>query len=318
MKSWKKNFLLFVWVFISACGASPAKPRPSLPLPPTASNDDGTEPMQTVLKDLAYANVSAAEKLDLYVPSGEGPFATVLYFHGGAFANGDKDTNRIQAIIAHLLKAGYAVASMNYRESGEAIFPAQIHDAKAAVRWLRANAATYRLDAKRIAAWGDSSGANNVALLGTSCGDAFLEGGELGNSNQSSCVQAVVDFYGPINFLSMDQESIANSCNPMHDHANSPESRYMGAPIQSIPELVAKADPTSYLSADDPAFFIQHGTADCTVPYQQSETFHEALLDTVGNGKLSYQLFDGAKHGDPLFYTEANFDLVVQFLEAHL
>ena len=130
--------------------------------------------------------------------------------------------------VDQLLAAGYAVASINYRLSGEAIYPAQIHDAKAAVRFLRANAATYNLDPDKFGAWGASAGGNLVSLLGTTCGVAELEG-DLGNNDQSSCVQAVVDWFGPIDFLKMQEQLTEAGCSASTDDASSPESTLIGA-----------------------------------------------------------------------------------------
>ena len=148
-------------------------------------------------RDLVYARAGAKDLLlDLYLPEGAPrPLPLVVWIHGGGWRNGAKE----QTPARRLVERGYAVASINYRLSGEAIFPAQIHDCKAAVRWLRANAAKYGLDAGRVAAWGSSAGGHLVALLGTSGGIMELEGG-LGNADQSSRVQAVVDFFGPHGF----------------------------------------------------------------------------------------------------------------------
>lgn len=157
-------------------------------------------------KDVAYASTSAAQKLDIYLPAGNGPFPVVVVIHGGGFMVGDKAN---PALGDALLDAGYAVASVNYRLAAEAKYPAQIQDVKAAVRFLRANAAKYNLDPRRFAAFGQSAGGNLAATLGTSCGVAALEGAELGHADQSSCVQAVVDWFGPTDFLQMDKQLFA-------------------------------------------------------------------------------------------------------------
>jgi hypothetical protein len=131
---------------------------------------------------------------------------------------------------------------------------------------LSANAAKYNLDPQRFAAFGQSAGANLAATLWTSCGVAALEGAELGNSDQSSCVQAVVDWFGPTDFLQMDKQFAGTSCPVNHDAANSPESMVIGAAIQTVPEKTQAANPITYVSAKAPPFLIQHGTADCNVP----------------------------------------------------
>ena len=265
--------------------------------------------------DLAYADQSEAQKLDLYIPTtGEGPFPVVVMVHGGGFMFGDKADGAGLTGVDQLLEAGYAVASINYRLSGEAIWPAQINDAKAAVRFLRANAAQYNLDPERFGAWGASAGGNLVALLGTTCGVAELEGADLGNADQSSCVQAVVDWFGPIDFLAMDAQFAGTGCPPTHDAADSPESMLVGAPIQTVPEIVATTNPMNYIDATDAPFLIQHGSADCNIPPVQGKN----LADALGADKATYTLIDGAGHGGSQFETPENLQLVLDFLNQYL
>jgi len=270
--------------------------------------------------DMAYATVSNAEKLDLYLPSTTfaGPYPLVVYIHGGAFKAGDKAKPYNNGLVAQLLSNGYAVASVNYRLSGEATFPAAVRDVKAAVRWLRAKAALYNLDKSNFAAWGDSAGANLASMLGTSCGVSNLEGPSLGNSGESSCVQAVVDWFGPTDFLQMDAESVANSCTPFHDQPDSPESEYLGVPIQQHPALAAEANPITYVTSSDPPFFIQQGTLDCTVPYQQSQLFYDALKPVIGDANVTLMLLNGWVHEDAQFTATSNVDLVLAFLDKWL
>ena len=142
------------------------------------------------------------------------------------------------------LKDGYAGASLNYRLSQHALFPAQLEDVKAAVRWLRANAETYRLDPNRFAAWGSSAGGHLVAMLGTTGDVAEFEVGE--NLKMSSRVQAVVDYFGPTDFLQMDAQSLPDGL--VHDAPDSPESQLVGGPIQEHQDRVARANPITYVS----------------------------------------------------------------------
>lgn len=267
------------------------------------------------IADLAYADQSEAQKLDLYIPTtGDGPFPVVIMIHGGGFMFGDKADGAGLTGVDQLLEAGYAVASINYRLSGEAQWPAQIHDAKAAVRYLRAVAAEYNLDPENFAAWGASAGGTLAALLGTTCGVAELEGAELGNADQSSCVQAVVDWFGPIDFLAMDAQFADTGCPQSHDAADSPESMLVGAPIQTVPDVVATTNAMNYIDDADPAFFIQHGSADCNVPPVQGQN----LADALGADRATYMLIDGAGHGGEQFATPENLQLVVDFLNQHL
>jgi len=268
--------------------------------------------------DVAYANVSSAQKLDLYLPTGDGPFPVVVIVHGGAFLMGDKAAGDATTGIDQLLGNGFAVASINYRLSGEAKAPAQIQDVKAAVRFLRANAEVYKLDPENFGAWGGSAGGSLVSLLGTSCGVAELEGVELGNAGQSSCVQAVVDWFGPIDFLQMDAQFTGTTCPVDHDEANSPESQLVGGPIQDNVAAVQLVNAATYITEDDPAFFIQHGTSDCNVPPQQSQDFYDALSATIGVDKVTLMLLEGAGHGGSQFSTEENLNLVVAFFNSYL
>jgi len=275
--------------------------------------------MAPTYSDLAYATVSSAQKLDLYSPTtGSGPFPVVIMVHGGGFMMGDKSDGAGLAGVDQLLSAGYAVASINYRLSGEVKFPAQINDAKAAVRFLRANATTYNLNPDKFGAWGASAGGNLVALLGTTCNVAELEGADLGNADQSSCVQAVVDWFGPIDFLAMDEQFASTTCPQTHNDASSPESQLVGAAIQTVPDIVKTTNPMNYITPDDAPFFIQNGSADCNIPPIQSKNFADALSAVIGADKVTYILIDGAGHGGAQFSTDANLALVIAFLDKYL
>jgi len=266
--------------------------------------------------DVAYASLSSAQKLDVYVPEGAGPFPAVVLIHGGAFMMGDKggEASNAKALNAR----GYVAISINYRLSGEARFPAQIYDIKAAVRFARANASTYRINPLKMGSWGASAGGNLSAMLGTTGGVAELEGAELGNASQSSRVLASVDWFGPIDFLTMDAQAQALGFTINTNAATSPESKYLGSAVPSVPDLVAKANPASYISSDDAAFFIQVGSADRNIPYTQSANFHSALVAVKGADLASYELLAGAGHGTSEFSTTANLDKVISFFDKHL
>jgi acetyl esterase/lipase len=241
-----------------------------------------------------------------------------VYIHGGGWIVGDKADPNDAGIVGFLLQRGFAVASLNYRLSDEAVFPAQIHDVKTAVRQLRSQASAVGLDPQRFAVWGDSAGGNLAAMLGTSCGEPSLEGAGLGAAEHSSCVQAVVDWYGQMDFLSMDEQFEGTSCPQNHSQGNSFESDYLGTPLLRAPDLAVAANPISYVSADDPAFLIQHGTADCAVPYQQSQMLHDALVRSIGQPKVVLTLLTGADHGGEQFYSPANLGYVLAFLQMQL
>lgn len=257
-------------------------------------------------RDLVYARTPQRElKLDLYLPAGNGPFPVVLYVHGGGWSGGSKDKPPTDRFLSY----GWAVASISYRLSGEATFPAQIHDVKAAVRWLRAQAGTYKLDRERIAAWGGSAGGHLVALLGTSGGVQELEG-DLGNPEQSSRVVAVVDFFGPSDFFQLNTARKK----PWATTDNSPEAKLVGGPLQVQRARVIAANPITHITKDDPPFLILHGDQDDLVPPNQSELLHQAL-QRAGR-PVEYHVVTGKGHG---FRTGPEIDpLVDRFLQRHL
>lgn len=245
-------------------------------------------------RDLTYAVVGDKKLLlDLYVPDIPDPrrLPLVVWIHGGAWRGGNKQNCPALSFTTK----GYVAASIGYRLSHEAIFPAQIEDCKAAIRWLRANATQYRIDPNRIGVWGSSAGGHLVALLGTSGGVKELEGSS-GNLNYSSRVQAVCDFFGPTDFLAMDRDSLPGS--PItHDAPDSPESQLIGGAIQDHPDLVARANPITYVSSDDPPFLIVHGDKDPLVPWQQSKYLYEARMRAGLGGTTQFEIIAGAKHG---------------------
>ena len=270
--------------------------------------------------DVAYATQSPAQKLDLYLPDqGDGPFPVIVSIHGGAWMFGDKgDIMNLHFLEG--LKRNFAVVCVNYRLSGEAQFPKQIYDCKAAVRFLRANAETYRLDVERIAAWGASAGAHLAALLGTSRKVRKLEDFSMGNPLASSAVHAVVDWYGPTeSFLKMDEQLIASGMGmPNHSSPESPESLLLGKPITEVPDLVRFASPMTYIKANMPPFLIQHGLKDSVVPVQQSMNFAAEIERGAGSKRVTLEILNDADHGDPLFETPQNVARVLDFLEQQL
>jgi acetyl esterase/lipase len=272
--------------------------------------------------DIPYAHLSSAEKLDIYLPDeGEGPFPVIVSIHGGAFMGGDKADAQVMPMLEGL-KRGYAVVSVNYRLSWEARFPALIQDVKAAIRWIRANAERYRFDKDEIAAWGRSAGGYLSTMLGISAGVKELEDLGLGNPDQPCNVQAVVDWFGPTNFLTMDELLTEGGMPPEagmeHNGVNSPESLLLGEQITKIPELVKAANPETYITSAAPPFFIEHGTNDDTVPVQHSIGLASKLRKVIGEDKVVLELIEGAAHEDPKFETPENVKKVLAFLDRTL
>lgn len=298
-------------VIIAACSgdaSSAASVTASSTVSPTAQATAASGPAATD-KNVAYASTSSFQVLDIWMPDGAtGPVPLVIFVHPGAFQGGDKtmEVGNVAAVLA----AGYAAASLNYRLSGEAPFPAAVQDVKAAVRFLRANAARYGLDPDRFAAWGESAGGNLVALIGTT-GDqsTVLDDPLLGNAGVSSAVQAVVDFYGPTDFLQLDAQFAAAppaACHgqvPAYDPAYSPVSAYLGAAIQTVPDQAAAADPITYIATAKTlsVFLIAHGDSDCVIPHQQSQILQDALQ--AAGATSAFNVVQGAGHGDQAITT---------------
>ncbi|MEI7849401.1 MAG: alpha/beta hydrolase, partial [Chloroflexota bacterium] len=202
---------------------------------PFAVPEAKTDPIQRKMFDLPYANLSPAQKLDIYWPTeGNGPFPVILVIHGGAFMGGDKRDIQLTPML-EALERGYAVVSMNYRMSGEAIFPALVQDVRAAIRWVRANAGKFLFDPAKIASWGGSAGGYLSLMAGVADGIPELDDPTLGNPDQSGQVQAVVAWFPPTDFLKMDEQLAESGFLPppefAHSGENSPESLILGQKI---------------------------------------------------------------------------------------
>jgi acetyl esterase/lipase len=262
-----------------------------------------------VLKDVEYGKGGGRPlRMHLLRPKtrSERPLPVVVWVHGGAWMEGNRDEGLRR--LPRLVRRGYLCASIEYRLSPESTFPAQIEDCKCAIRFLRANARQYGLDPNRIGVWGASAGGHLVALLGTTGGVKALEG-KGGWEKQSSRVQAVVDFFGPTDFLKMD----AAGSRFRHDAPGSPESRLIGGPIQENKEKVARANPISYITKNTPPFLILHGEKDDIVPLNQSELLSAALTKT--GVEVTFRVVKGAGHG---FGGEPIDAMVDAFLDKHL
>lgn len=266
--------------------------QPSRAEPPTVSTPPQLPPNVIAYRDLTYVrNGHERQKLDLYTPATGENHPLIIWIHGGAFRMGSKEGNPDNPLHFEYVTKGYALASINYRLSQHAIFPAQIEDCKAAVRWLRAHAAEYNLDPDRFAAWGPSAGGHLVAMLGTAGHVTEFEVGE--HLDQSSRVQCVVNYFGPTDFLQMDDQRLPDGM--IHNEPNSPESELVGGNIQEHPDKAAAANPITYITEDVPPFLVVHGNQDPLVPYGQSELLVDAL-ERVG-ADVTFYTVEGGGHG---------------------
>ncbi|MBF0528418.1 MAG: alpha/beta hydrolase, partial [Deltaproteobacteria bacterium] len=241
-------------------------------------------------------------RLDVYVPENRpGPLPLMVWIHGGGWKQGDKERCR----ILPWTEKGYVVASINYRLSQQEKFPAQIMDCKAAIRWLRAQADRFNIDANKIVAWGESAGGHLASLLGTS-GDVaeWGDGARIGSSR----VQLVIDWYGRANLGNVCQD-------PAMTNSNSAQL-LGGCQDRDSAQLAKKASPIVYVSPDDPPFLIMHGELDQVVPLSQSEEFATALKKAGVEAQLI--VIKGAGHGGTAFFQPDKIEIIDNFLSAHL
>jgi acetyl esterase/lipase len=267
-------------------------------------------------KDIGYIpNGDAAQKLDLYLPEkpSDKPLPLIVHIHGGGWIGG----NKFPCPVAGMVTKGYAVASVEYRFSQKAIFPAQIQDCQAAIRWLRAHAKQYNFDTEHLGVIGGSAGGHLSALVGTSGGKkTFAPIG--GNEEQSDKVQAVCDIFGPADFSTVVQQA-ADDKNVKNIFAfNTPADPYsslIGTKLDDKPKADA-VSPVHYVSKDNPPFLIFHGTHDTLVPLAQSEEFAAALKET--GIEVWLQKLPGSGHGGPAFSKPAVIELTQNFFGKHL
>lgn len=271
------SFLALATAWSQNSSNAPPSPQAKVRYP------DGVE----ALTDVTYATLPGYRplKLDLYQPpGGSAPKPAVIYVHGGGFELGNPRMNSpvwgtLDSLMAQIAARGYVVAAVSYRLSGEAKFPAQLEDVKSAIRWVRANAAKYGIDPQRLAVWGESVGGSIAALVGTTCGVSDLEG-KGGNTDQSSCVQTVIDWYGVTDMNQLDAQAPSDAT-LIHNSPDSTQSKVLGCVLhyQCSASVVARANPIAYIDAADAnvSFLIMHGENDTAVAWKQSQIFYDAL-----------------------------------------
>jgi acetyl esterase/lipase len=295
-------------LLLTASGPLAAAPSPAGTVVDTAP----------VLTDIAYAPADPpggrGHLLDLHLPgtatAGRLP---LIIWTGGSGWMADNGKDSAGPIAAAFNPRGYAVAGVSIRSSSQAKFPAQLHDIKAAIRWLRAHAGEHRLDPRRFAIMGDSSGGWTTAMAALT-GDEPALAGTVGVTRGSSAVQAAVAFYPPVDFLQMDEQMLPGAClsfNALfgladcHNDPASPESSLVGYPIQTRPRAVRTTNPVTHIGRADPPIMILHGQDDRLVPHPQSVLLYNALrahgkeatlFSIPGAGHDWRQVLDPANH----------------------
>jgi len=292
---------LVLAVVTAAPAQEKAKVKAKAPAPPTLP--EGTK----ALKDLAYVPDGGPRRtLDLYVPKSEGPLPLIIWVHGGGWQGGSKENPK----ALRFLTRGYAVASINYRLTDLAPFPAQIQDCKAAVRYLRSIAKDNNIDPDRFAAWGESAGGHLVAMLGTCEETAFDE--PAGGKRPSARVQAVCDWFGPSDFASFLDGVDAER----RERLVTLLQKLFDGPLDQKKELMRQASPTAHVARNAPPFLIIHGDKDPLVKLQQSELLHAALIKAGVNSTL--HVVPGGAHGGPGFDASDTQGVIEQFFDKHL
>lgn len=301
-----KRFLLLA-LLLTAPLAAPAQPAPKPFTMPAGIRME---------KDLAYIpNGDAAQKLDIYLPEkpAAAPLPLIVHIHGGGWRGG----NKFPCPFTGMVLRGYVVASIEYRFSQKTVFPAQIQDCQAALRWLRARAKEYGFDPNRVGVVGASAGGHLSALVGTAGGKkAFAPIGD--HADQSDRVQAVCDIFGPADFSSVVTQAAADKNVKNIFQFNSPTDPYsllIGTKLEDKPKADA-VSPVRYISADNPPFLILHGTHDTLVPYAQSEQLAAALK--AKGVEVWLQTLPGSGHGGPAFSKPSVQKLTQDFFDKHL
>jgi acetyl esterase/lipase len=247
-----------------------------------------------LITDVPYADSgNPRQTLDVLLPKepkSDAPLPVIAFIHGGGWRNGNKGGGR-NRLVPYVESGEYAGVTIGYRLSGEARWPVQIHDCKAAIRWIRGHAEEYGFDPEKIGVIGTSAGGHLVSMLGVSGGVFNLEGDLGSNDDQSSRVTCVVNMYGPSELLTMDDHPGRMT----HNAPDSPESKLIGGPIQEHKEITRAASPVTHVTKDDAPFLHIHGTEDPLVPFPQSEALHK-LLTAAGVPSLLVPVVRG-EHG---------------------
>jgi acetyl esterase/lipase len=260
-----------------------------------------------VLRDVEYARAGEhALKLDLHLPSGKIRSPLIVWIHGGAWRSGSKKDVPIQILTAE----GYAIASVNYRLSTEARFPAQVHDIKAAIRFLRAHGGDWKLPAKIVIA-GDSAGAHLAALVGVSNGNTDLEGAVGEDRAQNSNVQGIISFYGAANLTTILQQSTPHGLNVRVPALE----LLLGAQPTNTVELARLASPVFHVDSHDPPLLLLHGDQDPQMPINQSLELLGAYQKV--KAPVQFEVVHGAAHGGARFYDQERMEFVRAFLRKH-
>ena len=279
-----------------------------------------------VLLDLAYANQSPNQILDIWYPDNEmDAYPVVVLFHGGAFGTGHKRSFYISSMAKPVLQ-GYAVVTVEYRLYSEANWPAQLIDAKAAIRYLRAHAAEFQLDPNRIAVWGNSAGGCVTQLLATTADNPDMDDLTVGE-NASSAVQAAIAWYSVNDFVTQEQFTtdtcVLRDASGASDGMVPEDARGSDSPLTKVlgynplyyPEKAVIQSPISYVDESCPPMLLQHGTGDMIVDYHQSVYMYKKVSAICGEDRVKLDLFKAEPHGSQVIKADKNVTACIDFLD---
>ncbi|WP_320051700.1 alpha/beta hydrolase [uncultured Acetobacteroides sp.] len=269
-------------------------------------NVDMSQFSKTALNILYTGNRNSRQTLDIAYPSmGNPPYKTIILFHGGGWMSGDKQSETIASIFQATTQ-GYAVVSVNYRLSDEVKWPKPLYDAKAAIRFIRANAGKYHLDTRKLVAWGASAGGHIVEMLAATNNLPAFEDLSMGNRDASSAVQGVVSWYG-----------IAD-VSALGDQGTIPANKIMGFDVHANKARTHDASPIQLVTPRFPPILLVHGTNDQIVPYQQSVNMQKRVNEVTGKETAKLVLYKGASHGDGAIKSKSNVAKCLDFVDSIL
>ena len=272
-------------------------------LPLFARAEDSGKPQ--VIRDIEYARIGErALKLDFHLPPSKTISPLIVWVHGGAWRSGSKSDMPLESLVGE----GYAIASVDYRLSTEARFPAQIHDIKAAIRFLRAHSGDWSMASEKIVIAGNSAGAHLAALVGVSNGHTELEGTVGSDPQRSSAVQGIISFYGASNLTTILSQSTPHGLSVRVPALE----LFLGGQPSDFPEVARLASPVSHVDRNDPPLLLIHGDQDPQMPVAQSHELLKAYQ--MANLPVHFEVVSGGAHGGPAFFDVERLDAVKAFL----
>ena len=274
---------------------------------------------------LSHAPDANRRTLDLYLPNeGNGPFPVIVDIYGGGWFFGNKSSHKLEPAL-NLLKRGFAVVSINYSLSSQERFPVPVYETKAAIRYVRANAARYQLDPDRIALLGESAGAHMATYCAVTAACRTMQGEGWPNPEVSDQVQAVIALYCPTNIalsgeMFAAQKSLTGFDSTVQEYgeADSPEGTYLGGTPKEKAELFATANPENYLNPACPPHLFLHGSQDQVVPIVGTMTYAAMMMHQIGEENVRFQVVEGGHHNIADFEQEWIYDLEAAFLREKL